>query len=32
MPIEDDIDAFREWATQLGCAQSALPSKEALKS
>ncbi|KAL9913463.1 augmin complex subunit dgt5 [Glossina fuscipes] len=32
MPIEDDIDAFREWATQLGCAQTALPSKDALKS
>ncbi|XP_013097699.2 augmin complex subunit dgt5 [Stomoxys calcitrans] len=32
MPIEADVEAFRVWATKLGCPQEAMPSEDALKS
>ncbi|KAI8128742.1 hypothetical protein FF38_09976 [Lucilia cuprina] len=32
MTIEDDIEAFRVWATKLGCPPDAIPSEDALKS
>ncbi|XP_075165668.1 dim gamma-tubulin 5 [Haematobia irritans] len=32
MTVEDDIEAFRIWATKLGCPQEAMPSEDALKS
>ncbi|XP_061394199.1 augmin complex subunit dgt5 [Musca vetustissima] len=32
MTIEDDMEAFRVWATKLGCPPEAMPSEDALKS
>ena len=32
MTIEDDIEAFRVWATRLGCPPEAMPNDDALKS
>lgn len=32
MTIEDDVEAFRVWATKLGCPPDAMPSEDALKS